>query len=296
VTNSAGAETITQVAYGDAQTRGRMRLWKRSLANGYEAFSRAFLTRATSDHVIDFVRRSSSIGRKRAFDKLHRAFGPGVMLEGLRIEGEHPIAVWSILKPRSSVIIDAPVESGLAQDCVTVNYVIAGAWNNEPNIGEGLWSLEIPDHAIGRAIDRSGGDPRTSSPDRLIIEAHHNVLQLKVTDVMRDGVMGTDHRFLVKAGAGGFICAVRIAEDVSLHKALNIYVRADTWINECQLHDDQTLLLGNGARGERLGDSCLMPAPPRELVDVGDNGVQPLTWSPGLPELIGSATAGALRN
>jgi hypothetical protein len=35
----------------------------------------------------------------RAFDKLSRALGPGTTLEGLRLDGKRPMAIWSILKP-----------------------------------------------------------------------------------------------------------------------------------------------------------------------------------------------------
>jgi hypothetical protein len=54
------------------------------------------------------------------------------------------------------------------------------------------------------------------------------------------------------------------------------------------MHDDQTLLAGNGAVGQRLGDSLLLPAPLRKFAREGER-VMPITWTPGLPELIGAA-------
>jgi hypothetical protein len=248
--------TVTKVTYRDAQTRGRMRLWKRALARDYQTFDRAYRSPIVLAMVADFAKRSSAKGRRRAFDKIHRSYGPGVTLEGLRLDGNHPLAVWSILKPRDAVTVDAPIESGKAQNCVTVNYVVAGMLGNpRADCGEGLWTLEVPDHAIGRAI--SAG----MQPSAIITEAHHNLLQLAATAIAPDGSGNCEHRFLVKAGSGGFICHIAIGEDISLNGDFCAHVRADTWITEGMLHSDQTLLVGNGKPGERLGDSYLLPAP-----------------------------------
>jgi hypothetical protein len=122
-----------------------------------------------------------------------------VTLEGLRLDGNYPIALWSILKPRNAVTVDAAVESGQAQDCVCVNYIIMGRINNTAWIGEGLWTLEIPDHALGRAVERS-----RMFPDTIITNAHHNLLSLANSAITHEDGIRDSHRFLVKAGDGGF--------------------------------------------------------------------------------------------
>jgi hypothetical protein len=156
-------------AYANPAIRGKLRHWKERLARQYRVMERAFGNDAQLRPIVeDMTKRGSPHGRRRAFDKIVRALGPGVMLEGLRLDGDYPLALWSILKPRESVAVDAPVESGLAQHCVTVNYVLAGRLPHVLfGISEGIWSLEVPDHALGRAIERSG-----LLPDALIAEAH----------------------------------------------------------------------------------------------------------------------------
>jgi hypothetical protein len=121
---------------------------------------------------------------------------------------------------------------------------------------EGFWTLEIPDHPIGRAI--STGMQRSA----VVAEAHHNVLRLSVAAVRRNGLITTEQQFLVKAGAGGFICHMQIGKDRSLDD-LSVHVRARTWLLEEMLRSDQTLLVGEGMPGDRLGEDYLLPAPLR---------------------------------
>src|SRR5262249_7957420 len=120
--DDVGFATVTSVTYRDAWSRGLVRQWKNKLAHHYATFSIAY----DSDNLLavaeDFVKKHSAKGRRRALDKLSRSFGPGAVLDGLRIDGKHPLAVWSILKPRNAVTVNATPESGLAQDCVCINY------------------------------------------------------------------------------------------------------------------------------------------------------------------------------
>jgi hypothetical protein len=211
------------------------------------------------------IRRSSHTGRRRAFDKLARLLGPGVVLEGLRLDGKQPLALWSILKPRVAVTVDAPPESGLAQDCVTVDYILAGIMPDAPNggIATGSWSLEVPDHALGRCIQRSG-----LLPSAIIAEAHHNLLGLRVAIVMLGNKLDSGRRFLIKAGPGGFVCHLHVGRDRSSGR-IDVMAHADTWVADDMLRDDQTLLADDGEPGERLGDFWLLPAPLRRIVKDG---------------------------
>jgi hypothetical protein len=149
--------------------RGQLRQWKEKLAQQYRQFDRAYCDHRTRSFAEDFVNRSSRQGRRRALGKLKRAFGPGVTLEGLRLDGNYPMAVWSLLSSRESVTAGAPMESGLAQDCVTVNCVLAGRLPSptEAGLAEGLWSLEIPDHALGRRSSAAAACRTRSSPRRI---------------------------------------------------------------------------------------------------------------------------------
>lgn len=274
--------------YANAAIRGQMRQWKEKLADDYRTFDRAFCSADLGLITTDFVRRGSEKGRQRAFEKIRKAFGPGVALEGLRIDGKHPLAIWSILRPRHAVIMDAAPESGLMQDCVTVNYIAVGNLPWLPSDGaskaEGLWTLEVPDHALGRAIERSG-----LLPTAIIQEAHLNLLALPIellaTTTDSAGALHITPRFLVKAGAGGFAAQIIIGEDISLGGAFMINARADTWLADDMLHDDQMLLVDDGRPGYRLGDGWLMPAPFRRITKNG-NKYSVTVASPSPPELI----------
>jgi hypothetical protein len=267
--------------YANPAIRGQLRHWKEKLARQYRVLERAFGNGVLRPLVEDMTKRGSPQGRRRAFEKIVRALGPGVILEGLRLDGDYPLALWSVLKPRESVTVDAPVESGLMQDCVTVNYVLAGRL---PRVlfgtSEGIWDLEVPDHALGRAIERSG-----LLPDVLIAEAHHNLLRLRADIVFPNGRLDKKTRFLVKAGAGGFVCQLRAGEDVSLGNAMRFRVRSDTWLAEDMLRDEQILLADDGAPGQRLSDSWLLAGPLLRIVREGD-WWKAAMWGPGLPELL----------
>ena len=75
-----------------------------------------------------------------------------------------------IVSPADCVSDDE--KGSLLQDCVAVNYILAGCIDNIIRVSEGMWTLEVPDHALGRAVERS----RLLHPGDLIREAHQNLL------------------------------------------------------------------------------------------------------------------------
>jgi hypothetical protein len=258
----------TATAYPDAAARGQVRLWKQHLAKQYRQFDRGYQNGAIRKLLEAFICKTG-MGRRRAFGKLAQSFGPGVTLQGLRLDG-HPLAVWSILKPRDSV------RQGIPDHCVTVNYVLGGIFPDSfgGNVAEGLWSLEIFDHALGRAIERQRA-PLTA----IIGEAHDNLLRLRTATVL------SAKSFLVRAGAGGFICEVHTGSDASTHYEPMFYVQARTWIADDMLHDNQVTLVPDGTPGERLIDGWLMPRPVRRITR-NDNTLFVSTWVEGLPDLL----------
>ena len=143
------------VVYGNAEARGKVRAWKTQLHKKYQIFEAAYRSLNVDNSALnaacfDLVKRKSRIGKERAVERLQKLFGPGVKLETVRYDRQHSYAVWSILKPREPVTVDAADESGLNQFCVTVNYVMAGR-SPKDGVGcaEGTWTLEVPDHALG---------------------------------------------------------------------------------------------------------------------------------------------------
>jgi hypothetical protein len=243
------------VTYASAETRGKLRAWKTALARKYHEFDCAYHHKSLLNAVEDFAKRSSEKGRRRAFAKIKEALGSAPTLEYLDMD-KRPIALWSVLNPREAVAIEG--DPGQMQDCVTVNYLIAGAIpdfglpnHRRTDMAEGLWTLEIPDHALGRAIERSG-----VLPDQIIREAHDTLLELPL-----DKVSLTGEAFLLKAGKGGFICQFSAGQDASIENYFQFHVRAPTWISDDMMGPNQEPLSMKGAPGKRLGDTWLRPRP-----------------------------------
>jgi hypothetical protein len=264
------------VSYSDAETRGRLRQWKKKLAQNYGIFDSAFKELQggkLSPLVHDMVKCSRS-GRKQAFEKINKALGPGVSLEEVNLgRGSRSLAIWSILKSRNSVAISESERESLSQDCVTVNYVLVGT--NAVLVSEGLWTLEVPDHALGRAVERS----RFLHPGTLIREAHLNLLGLPATILNQKNF--TDHRSpgaYIKAGLGCFAGHFHFSEDVSIGNQRSAFVRVKTWLDENQLSERQIILSEKGEEGQRLGDSWLRPRPLCHFEQVGPNKWEVSVW------------------
>jgi hypothetical protein len=242
--------------YGDAEVRGKLRQWKQKLSDEYQIYSHAYVNLGIADAFNDFAKRGSEKGRRRAFEKISKAFGPGPKLEQVS-RGKRPIALWSILNPREPVLVGAPDETGLNQNCVTVNYIICGdipdffGDGRRASAAEGLWTLELPDHALARVIHRSG-----MLPDSIIRDAHQTLLGLSYKLLPRDN----ETRFRLKAGPGCFVCHMSVGRDED-DGLIVIHVRTDTWIDNDALRDWPPVLSGEAKHGERLMDGLLRPRP-----------------------------------
>lgn len=240
----------------DNEARGRLRLWKAGLARRYatvEALCSGSID--TVSLVGNFIHRSSEIGRRRGFERLRKILANSASLEGVRLSGKMPTAVWSVLKPRESVSVNGSAAE--TQNCVTVNYLLISKVTDH-EFAEGLWSVEVPDHALGRLMQRA---PATD-PSAVVLALHHTALRLCVTDVMPDNVV-TASSFLIGAGRGAFICEIDSGFDVSV-KEPTIFIRAITWIDDDQIRPDQIVLREReGSDGPRLGDTWLLPKPLR---------------------------------
>ncbi len=288
------AQSVRDTQYTDAATRGRLRQWKNQLAKSYAAFDRAYGSAAFEEAAAEFATRNSVTGRQRAFARLHRTLATAATLEGVRLGGHHPIAVWSILCPRNAVLIGkkdgSEIDPAFAQPCVAVNYAVVYRSDGVALRGDGLWALEVPDHALGRLMERS-----QASPEAVIRAAHHNLLQLRIDQLTSAGRIVVGRRqFLVRAGDGGFICSFRVGPDKSLGGEYSLNVFAHTWISANMQHDDQVTLIDDGEPGHRLGDGPLLPAPLRVFISretTGGGEFALAVWAPGMPETL-AATKG----
>jgi 5-enolpyruvylshikimate-3-phosphate synthase len=89
----------TTTSYIDAEVRGRLRQWKAELNKGYGVVGRLLDGQGALADREAFCLRGSPTGRQRAFSRISRTLASaGATLEGVRIDGRAPIAVWSMLK------------------------------------------------------------------------------------------------------------------------------------------------------------------------------------------------------
>jgi hypothetical protein len=249
----------------DNEARGKLRVWKQQLARHYAMLEKRFRSEDILKTCVAFALRGSAIGRKRAFDKLSKAF-TGCTLECVRLDGPNPWALWSVLKPRTSVAVNEGPE--LSQDCVAVHFILAGKLPNDDAFCSGMWTLEVPDHALGRLFQRSGG----ADPAACIMEAHHVLLRLRMKDVVTDGLT-----FSVRAGPGAFHSRLLVGTD---DDDQGLIVSARTWVADGQLFDNQVVHVGEGKPGERLGDTYLLPLPLRWGMMDPDGTARVEVWEP----------------
>jgi hypothetical protein len=276
------------VTYGDAETRGRLRQWKKKLAQNYDILENACERLSPNGKpaplIVDMVKCSRS-GRKAAFEKINKALGPGVTLESVSLgKNNRSLAIWSTLKPRDAVTrtlsddFSERERASLSQNCVTVNYIVIGCIAGAIQLAEGLWTIEVPDHALGRAVERS----RLLHPGVLIREAHLNLLDLPATVLERaDFTDDESCGAYIKAGSGCFAGHFRIARDVSDNNQYCTSVRVKTWLDKDLLTERQIVLSEKAEAGKRLGDGWLLPHPLHNIERVGPNEMQVRAWSHG---------------
>jgi hypothetical protein len=258
-------------------------MWKKNLEKNHKKFDGIFKRKTLMADIAAFTRRASLKGRTRAFDRIRtRIEGCGAILEGVRMHGNYPIAVWSILRPRG--ILHLTNDPSYLQNCVTMDYLIVHCDDTGHGCEQGLWTLEIPDHALGRLMHRTAEDPT-----RAIYEAHRSVLRMRLSDVIEDGVIRDAFRFLVPAADGCFISGL-VGGFAANDNAFLCHIRADTWIATEMLHEDQHTIVDDGLPGHRLGESFLVPTPLRNVtVDTYTGRIEVTLANVRMPDLKGVA-------
>lgn len=269
----------------NAEARGRLRLWKQAAAKRYAAFDRA--TNNNPELLAEggqMVMRALK-GRARAFRRLRRLIPEDARFEGACLAGKFPVAVWAMLRPRNAVTVDTDNPS-LRQDCVVTEYLVVGAvpeWTGTKpaRVGRvtGKWSLEVPDHALLRLLQRSPG----VDIGAVLWSAHAAALRARVDNEQLYPALADPARtFLLPAGDGVFVCGVIIGEDIKV--GLSCHLFAHTWLHNDQLYDNQTPLLVEAGTGARLGEGLFLPSPLHKLAWAGDDlDIEP--WGPGVSAL-----------
>jgi hypothetical protein len=236
-----------------AEARGRLRQWKRAALDRFSRIEATLASRKFDKAARDFNHKSA-VGRRRALPKLR-----AMLSEACFEEAHADYVLWAYFHPRESVVCpNEGVGPALLQDCVTVDFIALGrrTWNYAverigSERGQGLWSIEATDHALGRALQR---DP-AADLDALILEAHHAALAMRPA--------GPIFGFLLPAGNGAFRCSLRAGPDTSTGQDC-VWVVAHTWLHNDQLAEDQHLAPA-GDPTERLGNHMLRPLALRHL-------------------------------
>jgi len=147
---------------------------------------------------------------------------------------------------------------------------------------EGAWTLEVPDHALGRAVERSW----LLQPSTLIREAHLNLLALP-GDSVADRVFDhkADHKagVYLKAGSGCFVGHFRLGQDISNDMEYGLHFRALTWLHDDELYDNQVVVGNPGRPGHQLADGWFLPSPFFWSAGTSDGSrVKMVVWKPAM--------------
>jgi hypothetical protein len=246
-----------------AEARGRRRVWRQQRKAAYEAAVETLFSTIKRRDVEDFMFKAAR-GRRRVFDRVDQQLRRhGAQLQALRLEGKRPCAIWAILRPRRAVTLNSDLP-GDAQNCVTVNYLVFGSTPEEPMgaLGEGLWTLEIKDHAIGRFFERGNSDP-----DQAIFAIHDAVLNVDSRD-LQDGTRSVR----LRVGDDVWCGEVRAGFDVSIANfGLHVIVRTHLGFDQLNPGQEFGLIQPRPQAGPyRLGESWLAPPPFRTLQINGE--------------------------
>jgi hypothetical protein len=253
-----------------AEARGKWRQFRRHLAAECVQINSA-LGNARLRSLVSAYLRPGTVGREKIAHRMSTLFGPDARLEYRTRE----LLCWGFLKARLRVIINNEDDDpGLGQDAVCLHYLLIGRLvEAEPGKcyrADGLWSLEVTEHAGGRLFEYNRG----ADPAAIIWEAHSRVLQVSAA-ALAPCCVDPARRFLLPAGGGWFLCQLVSGEDMSASGALSVHVRARTWLSQ-DMAINERAIVGPGPPGEQVGDGFLLPRPLRRLVSrpLANGGVE----------------------
>ena len=228
-------------------SRGLTRAFKREIAADEELIKR-FTASSRGAALLDAVlRKTNTVGRQRALSAL-----PAV-LRWPSLMHKHVI-VWPYLSANTAVI-QTPRDAGETQECVTIRYLLASA---EPGkkitFDTGLWTLEVPDHAMRRFYQRA----QAATLRVALREAHDFVLRLHMAPAFAQRLI------YVATGTGAFVC--EMIGGFTEHGDALLYMRARTWLRHDQLGSNQVSVIGEPS----LGAGPFLPSPLRTLTHEGN--------------------------
>lgn len=237
----------------DAAARGQVRAFRQQIL--YQA--RRIQALSGMPDLIDDLQiwhhKTNARGRDRVVKRIQRAL-PGVRWfspPSYVRERVGQVMIGAYLDNSGPTIIE-PRDPGQTQESVVVRYILLA----KNRIYGGLWTLEIPIHALGRIAQRL---PNANLAD-VIYAGHRRAL----ASVIGDARPGTGF-WLATPPAGAFFCELIVGPDESCNEELTTFIRARTWVHNDQLRDDQHPIPEAVNGQPRLGDGLLLPMPIRKI-------------------------------
>lgn len=234
----AQIERVDSLEHFDAATRGQVRVFRRKIGVMADQLAASLKKQATKDLISAWLFKSG-IGRNRIEPRL-KAILPGVRWHPQSRYHGRTIMLGAYLRP-SSAIRTNPEEPGETQDCVTVEYVLLDARGTRAaklaTYERNLWTLEIPDHALGRIVQRAPGVDLAE----VIYAGHSEALKVGLYEIASDGkraadgvkeIYVTEQVFTLATPPWGvFMCKACVGYITELPDMPVRFLRAVTWLD-----------------------------------------------------------------
>jgi hypothetical protein len=202
----------------------KVRTFKRTIAPIADRLDAAWTDRDLLKGLLYDYACKGDVGRARALAKLRKHFPLATITfprQGI---------MWSWLAPRGCMLID-PKDESEEQDCILLRYGFAWIERKRELNGYEAFSIEVPDHATARLLQRA---PDVNLP-RVLMQAQDEFFLASVATVSRH--IAHNVPLYLRCGPGLLICQ---AIDGRPPSGINYwFARARTWISDSMIRLDQ---------------------------------------------------------
>lgn len=243
----------------DAEARGKLRVFKQGLEQRQKAIDAYIDAPATQRTIANFILRHRK-GRQAPFDKLNAELEKrGAQLAGEDLGGKTPAAIWSTLRARGAVTYEPDARD--AENCVTVDFLAIGWTRHRPlgDLTQGVWTLELKDHALGRFYQR-GGD----NLEAAIWSAHRGILCLDGRSI----VQRNSPEFLFQPNRRDvWACECRLGADLLTGRdAVHFYIRTYLAFDQVKPDKERELIRPTHDQKHQIGMTWMKPDCYKRLV------------------------------
>ncbi len=226
------------------EARRKLREFKREIAEPAESIFRALADVTTVKKLVsDYVHKKGT-GRARVLMRLKKKFAGAEFVTA----GDCFEFWW--LEPHGPLIVDARDE-GEKQDCILAHFAVAGPSSNHSSMLLHAWSIEAPDHALARLLQRSP----TADLKKILLAARLAFMHASSAEVLN--YIKDDRTFYLSAGDGLLVC---VGINGQMGGQRFTYARARTWISNEMAGVDQKPIEAADDEAETMGDLVLAMA------------------------------------